>query len=228
MSNRYTGLVAKLIVLLCMPIGGVAQTAAPANSKTLVVAGHSGQAAVVQINGKTYVDVESVARLTGGSLSFQANQTTLTLPAPPASVQPVPAPVVAKPPAFSVEFLKAGIEEMSVIREWRSALVNAVQTNSPVNDDWVSGYRRAADSKLSLAEAAASTVPDQQASVMLRNEFNNMQQMSDQFLTMRKNMNYISPDSFDNNPLDQKILSCSRALGAMAASGQVQDDISCH
>ena len=55
-----------------------------------------------------------------------------------------------------------------------------------------------------------------------------MQQMSDQFLTMRKNMNYISPDSFDNNPLDQKILSCSRALAAMAASGQVQDDISCH
>jgi hypothetical protein len=71
-------------------------------------------------------------------------------------------------------------------------------------------------------------VPDQQAAVMLRTEFNNMQQMSDQFLTMRKNMNYISPDSFDNNPLDQKILSCSRALAAMAASGQVQDDISCH
>lgn len=226
MSNRYTGLVA-MIVLLSVPMGGVAQTAAPANPKTLVVAGHSGQAAVVQIGGKTYVDVESLARLTGGSLSFQANQTTLTLPAAPASPQPAPAPA-AKQPGFSVEFLKAGIEEMSVIREWRSALVNAVQTNSPVNDDWLSGYRRAADSRLSLAEAAASTGPDQQAAVMLRNEFNNMQQMSDQFLTMRKNMNYISPDSFDNNSLDQKILNCSRALAAMAASGQVQDDISCH
>ena len=45
---------------------------------------------------------------------------------------------------------------------------------------------------------------------------------------MKKNMNYISPDSFDNNPLDQKILTCSRALAAMAASGQVQDEISCH
>jgi hypothetical protein len=227
MSNRYTGLVA-MIVLLSVPMDGVVQTAAPANPKTLVVAGHSGQAAVVQINGKTYVDVESLARLTGGSLSFQANQTTLTLPPPPASVQPAPAPVAAKPPGFSVEFLKAGIEEMSVIREWRSALVNAVQTNSPVNDDWISGYRRAADSRLSLAEAAVSTDPDRQAAVMLRNEYNNMQQMSDQFLTMRKNMSYISPDSFDNNPLDQKILSCSRALGAMAASGQVEDDISCH
>ena len=181
MSNRYTGLVAKLIVLL-----GVIDRRGGADGCSIECEDpgggryYSGQAAVVQINGKTYVDVESVARLTGGSLSFQANQTTLTLPAPPASVQPAPAPVAAKPPAFSVEFLKAGIEEMSVIREWRSALVNAVQTNSPVNDDWVSGYRRAADSRLSLAEAAASTVPDQQAAVMLRTEFNNMRQMSDQ------------------------------------------------
>jgi hypothetical protein len=225
MSNRYLG-VLRLIVLLYVPVAGVAQTPAPGG--TLAVAGHAGQVPVVKMNGKTYVDVESLARLTGGSLSFQTNQTTLTLPASPVSPQPTPAPVAAKPPGFSVEFLKAGIEEMSVIREWRSALVNAVQTNSPVNDDWVSGYRRAADSKLTLAEAAAITEPDRQASVMLRNEFNNMQQMSDQFVAMKKNMNYISPDSFDNNPLDQQILSCSRALASMAASGQVQDDISCH
>ncbi len=93
MSNRYMGLVT-MIVLLSVPMGGVlAQTAAPA--KTLVVAGHSGQAPVVRINGKTYVDVESVARLTGGTLSFQANQTTLTLPAAPASPQPAPAPAAA-------------------------------------------------------------------------------------------------------------------------------------
>jgi len=225
MSNRYLGLL-RLIVLLSVPVAGVSQTSAPGG--TLAVAGHAGQTPVVKINGKTYVDLESLARLTGGTLSFQANQTTLTLPSAPASPQPAPAAAPAKQPGFSVEFLKAGIEEMSVIREWRSALVNAVQTNSPVNDDWLSGYRRAADNRLSLAEAAASTGPDQQAAVMLRNEFNNMQQMSDQFLTMRKNMNYISPDSFDNNSLDQKILSCSRALAAMAASGQVQDDISCH
>jgi hypothetical protein len=81
---------------------------------------------------------------------------------------------------------------------------------------------------MALADAAARTEPDRQASAMLRNTFNNMRQMSDQFLQMRQNMNYISPDSFDNNPLDQKILTCSRALADMAASGQVQDEISCH
>jgi hypothetical protein len=223
MNCIYKGFVAMTIALLGVSTAR-AQTAATA--KTLAVAGHAGQAPVVQLNGRTYVDLESLARLTGGSLSFQANQTTLTLPR--SSVQPAPVAPPAAKPGFSVEFLKAGIEEMSVIREWRSALVNAVQTNSPVNDDWISNYRRAADSRLSLAEAAVSTDSDRQAMGMLRTEFNNMQQMSDQFLAMRKNMNYISPDSFDNNPLDQKILSCSRALAAMAATGQVQDEISCH
>ena len=211
-------------MLLFVPIAGVAQTAAAGG--TLAVAGHAGQAPVVKINGKTYVDLESLARLTGGSLSFQATQTTLTLPSAPASAPPAPAP--SPKPAFSVDFLKAGIEARSESREWRIAIVDAVQTNSPVTDDWVSGYRRAADSRLALAEAAASTDPDRQAMAMLRTTFNNMQQMSDQFLSMRKNMNYISPDSFDNNALDQKFLCCSRALDSMAASGQVQYDVSCH
>jgi hypothetical protein len=192
------------------------------------VAGHAGQVPVVQVNGKSYVDLESLARLTGGSLSFHANQTTLTLPSGSARPAPVAAaPPPAPKPALSVEFIKAGIETMAEIREWRIAIVNAVQTNSPVTDDWVSGYRRAAENRLSLARAAARTDPDQQAAAMLQNTFNDMRQMSDQFLQMKQNMSYISPNSFDNNPLDQKILTCSRALASMAASGQVEDEISC-
>ena len=37
--------------------------------------------------------------------------------------------------------MKAGIEEMSVIREWRSALVNAVQNGFAVTDDFAAAYR---------------------------------------------------------------------------------------
>ncbi len=225
MSNKSIPWWPVLLVLLVVPIAGVSQT--PAAGGTLAVAGHAGRVPVVKINGKTFVDVELLARLTGGSLSFQTNQTTLTLPSPPAPPPPAPAPVAPKP-GFSVEFLKAGIEEMAVVREWRVAIVDAVQTNSPISDDWVSGYRRTADNKLQLATAAAGTEYDRQALAMLQNEYNNMKQMSDEFLGMRKNMNYISPDSFDNNPLDQRVLACSRALAAMVASGEVQDEISCH
>ena len=117
---------------------------------------------------------------------------------------------------------------MTVIREWRIAIVNAVQTNSPVTEDWVSSFRRSADSKLALASAAATTESDRKAVDLLRNEFNNMQQLSDHFLALRKSASYTSPDSFDNNPLDQKILSCARSLASMAAANQFQDDTACH
>jgi hypothetical protein len=117
---------------------------------------------------------------------------------------------------------------LTSIREWRVAMVNAIQNNSPVTENWVGGLRRSADSRLQLAVAAASTDSDQRAVELLRNEFANMQQMSDQFLAQHAKANYIAPDSFDSNPQDQKILSCARGLASMAASKQFQDEPSCH
>ena len=215
------------MVSLALPTLSLSQTPPPAQPVgTLTVAGAAGQAPLIQVNGKSYVDVESLARLTGGTLSFQANRITLAFPpaaAPDATLPPKP-----PKPGFSTEFLKAGIEEMSVIREWRSAIVNAVQTNNPVTDDWVSGYRRSAETKLTLASAAIVSDSDRNAFGLLQNEFNNMLQMSERFLTQHRNVSYTSPDSFVNNPEDEKILSCSRALAAMAATGVFQDELSCH
>ena len=58
--------------------------AAP-QSRTLVLAGHSGELPVVEIGGRSYVDVEALARLANGSLSIRGNQIVLTLPSPGAS-----------------------------------------------------------------------------------------------------------------------------------------------
>ena len=92
----------------------------------------------------------------------------------------------------------------------------------------MSGLRRSADAKLQLAIAAATTEPDHKVLDLLRNEFTNMQQMSDELVAMHAKANYISPDSFNNNAADQKILACQRALISMAATKQFQDEISCH
>ena len=219
---------AAVVVLLAVPTTGISQVQpAPQSGGSLSVAGATGQVPLIQINGKSYVDVESLARLTHGSLSFQTNHVTLALPASPGpAVAPVAKAVVK--PGFSTDFLKAGIEEMAVIREWRIAIVNAVQTNNPVTDDWVAGYRRSAENRLALASAAATSDSDRKAFVLLQNEFNNMRQMSDRFLTQHRNVSYTSPDSFDNNAEDEKILSCSKALASMAATGVYQDELSCH
>jgi len=222
MTNKSVRSLAKLVVLLAIPIVGSAQTPQPGG--TLAIAGHSGQAPVIQINGRSYVDIEALAQITNGALSFQSNQITLTLPGSSA-----PAPAQAPPKsAFSSGFLRAGIEEMTVIREWRIAIVNAIKTNNPVTDNWVRPFRVSAESKLALTSAAVATDSDRQALELLRNEFSNMKQLSDQFLQMHKDATYIDPDSLADNSLDQKVLGCARGLAAMASNGQFQDEPSCH
>ncbi len=215
-----------LLVLLCFGFGAAvpAFTQAQQNG-TLVVSGQPGQTQVLQINGRTYVDIEALARLINGSLSFKGNQVTLTLPG---AADSTPPPASQPTSAFSKDFLRAGIEEMSVIREWRSALINAVQNGYPVTDAFVAAYRNQASTSLRLASVAASTDSDHNAFQLLSNEFDNMQKLSNKVLAARKDMNYISADALKDDPLNQQILSCARSLAAMASSGQFQDDGSCH
>lgn len=196
---------------------------------TLLVNGQPGQAAVLQINGRSYVEVEGLARLINGSLRFNGNQIELTLPASAASVPATPERT-SQPgtSAFSKEFLKAGIEEMSVIREWRSAIVNAVQNGYAVTDAFMASYQGQAATNLRLASVAISTDSDRSAYQLLSNEFDTMQKLSNKILAARKNMNYIPTDALKDDPLDQKILNCARSLASMAASGQFLDDGTCN
>ena len=227
MDDTFLRSMAKFTFLLALPLVAAAQ--APRQSGTLTIAGEPDQAAVVRINGKSYVDIESLARITHGSVRFQGTQTILTLPASsgPTGTAALPAQA-SKPPQLSGGFLTAEIEGLTQIREWRVSLVNAIQSNYPVTENWVGALRRSAEAKLQLAVAAATTEPDQKLLELLRNEYTNMQQMSNQFLAMRARLDYISPDTFDNNPLDTKILGCERALASMAATKQFQDEPSCH
>jgi hypothetical protein len=223
------------VVFLIVPGGALSQTTQP--SATLTVNGHSGEAPVIQAGGRSYVDVETLARITNGSIRFNGNQILLTLPAPargarmtvPPTRQAGAAPAApATPAGFSKGFLKAGIEAMAEIREWRSALESAVQYGFPPGDNWINRYSGAAATAISHASAAASTDDDRQGFQLLHNEFNNMQSLSNQMLSRRKSMNYIPPNALQNDPTDQKILACARALGEMAAAGQFQDAAACH
>jgi len=197
--------------------------AAPQN-RTLVVTGHPGELPVVEMGGHFYVNVEALTRLANGSLSFKGNQIVLTLPGPATNVEP------SQPGAsgFSKDFLKAGIEEMEVIREWRSTLKNAIGQGFPVTEDWVDNYRARAEQSLRLVSLAVATDYDRSAFELLTNEFKNMRKLSDRFVEAGKGRVYVSPKSLDDDPLDQKILKCARSLAAMVANSQFVDDGSCH
>jgi len=180
------------------------------------------------MNGRSYIDIEALARLINGSLTLKGDQITLTLPESSGSAPTAAQTTQAANSEFSKDFLKAGIEEMSVIREWRSALVNAVQNGYAVTDDFVAGYRGQATTNLRLVSVAISTDSDRSAYQLLSNELRSMQKLSDKILSARKNMNYISPDALKGDPLDQQILTCARSMAAMAASGHFQDDGTCN
>jgi hypothetical protein len=214
----------RVAIFMALPMAAIAQTPQPAG--TLIIAGQQDQAPIVKINGKSYVDIESLARITHGSVRFQGSQTILTLPVSGSTAAATAQP--ARTPQLSEGYLSAEIEALNQIREWRASLAGAVQNNYPVTENWIGGLRRTADAKLQLAIAAATTDPDQKAVELLRNDFAAMLEISDQFLAMHTKANYTPPDSFDNNALDQKILSCQKALLSMAATKQFQDDPSCH
>ncbi len=211
-----------LTALSMLPANGHGQTAP--KGPRLTIAGHTGEAQLLEVNGKLYIEVQALARLTQGTLSFKADQTILTLPPADANVQPSTPHGEA---GFSIAFAQLGIEEMSVIREWRSAVVSAVQNNTPVSEDWLTAQHRLAEKGLSLAFAAASTDDDRNASPLLSGEFNNMQKLSELYLSVRKQAAYISPDTFGSNPLEQQILNCARDFVAMTQSQEFQDQPGC-
>jgi hypothetical protein len=238
---RTTVLAAMLVVSMTGIATGMAQDSAQsaqtaqsqgaaAQGSVLVVSGHNGTVPVIHRNGRWYAEVEGLARVTGGTLGFQGSRIVLTLPtaaaAPPVQVaQAAPAPNTG----FSREFLTAGVEQMTVIREWRSAVENAVRTNSPVDESWVSYYRRTAQDKMGLATAAATTDADRKALPLLQSEMGMIGQLTDRFLALRKTLTYVDPTALDNDPLDQKITACAQGMAAMAVPGGPFEDVTaCH
>ena len=219
-STLYAAILATLLLLLA---NGDAQT--PQKGSTFTIAGHAGEAKLLQIDGKSYVEIETLARLTKGTLSFKDNRTTLTL-SPSETVAQASAPHVKA--GFSRAFIQAGIEEMSVIREWRIAIVSAVQNNVPVSVEWASAQHRQAEKNLALASAAVSTDDDRSAYPLLSAEFNNMQKLSDLYLAMRTRSTAMSPDTFDNTSLEEQILSCARGFVSMTENHEFQDQAACH
>ena len=194
--------------------------------QTLIVNGQPTPISVVQMNGHSYVDLEALARVANGSLIFNGNQITLTLPG--TGVTPAPASAnLASNSEFSKGFMRAGIEQMTIIREWRTALANAIQNGFPITEDWLSAYRSQATTGLRLSFVAISTDSDRNAYRLLNSEFENMKLLSNNYVAMRQSMQFIAPDSLANDPLNQKILDCAHSMAAMAANGQFVDDGSC-
>jgi hypothetical protein len=194
-------------------------------STSLTIDGQTGQAKVIQVQGRNYVEVDGLARISGGAIRFAGNQIVLTLPGSSAATATAAA---AQPAAgFSKEFLNSGIEAMAQVREWHAALRNAIERGYPLSAEWLDGFRRNSQESLRLAGVAATTDMDRKALPLLTNEFNNMGALSDKYMQMTKSMNYIAPNALSSDPLEQKLVACGRSLSGMVSSNQFADDGAC-
>src|SRR5690349_13262256 len=101
-----------LIVLYFHPLS-IAQP--DEQARTLVVQGQTGQVPVVRVNGRPFVDLQSLAEVTNGSLNFKANRIILTFPAAAGST-PIPSEPAAprNESGLSREFTKEGIETIAL------------------------------------------------------------------------------------------------------------------
>jgi len=208
-------------IFLALPFIMSAQS--PPQTQTLLVNGQAGKTTVVHANGRTYVDIEALAQIGNGSFAIKDNQISLTLP-PPSS-----APAGQPPtPGFSKDFPSAAIESLAAVREWRTAIATAIRNSISVTDSWVSAFQSQANDSLRQASVAAITATDHATLQLLTNEYNNMQKWSDQIIAARANLQYMSSEEVSSDPLFQQIRTCSHSLAAMIASGQFQDEPSCH
>ena len=203
----------------------------------LVVDGHSGQAEVIQKDGRAYVDLQSLAEIANGSLSFNGNRIILSIRArdtpPPTSEAPTDLThSPADDSALSREFMRAGIEEIATMRGWASTMAYAIQNNYQVTEEWAAKYREQAASDLRLASSAASTDGDRNALQLLTNEFEAVREWSNKLVEAKKSMDTakyaLSPGALRNEALSQKIISCGHFLAKMLGSSSFQNDPSCH
>ena len=189
---------------------------------SLAINGQQGSAKVVQVQGHNYVDVDGLARLTNGSISFKGAQILLTLPTGAALSS---APV--QPTGLSKDFMSAGIEAMASIREWHSALRTAIERGVPLTTGWLDNYQAQAQNAVNLASVPISTDSDKAAFGVITQVYNNMRALTDKYVQLNKSQTYFAPDSLQSDPLDQKIVSCGHTLAAMSSAKQFVDDGAC-
>ena len=215
----------KLIFSLFL-LSGTAMAQPDRKTQTLSINGHTGEAAVYQIDGKTYVDLESLVRIANGSMSFQGNQIILHLPVSESDTN-----ASGSNNNMSQDFMRASLQALAVLKDWTSTLAYGIQHGVPGDGSrMVVFHDRAADA-LRQAKVAANSNADQDALHLLTNQFNAVSAWSDKLVGERKRMDTgkysLTPDSLKNDETYQKISSCTRFLSTMLPNGEFQDDYAC-
>ena len=196
--------------------------------KVLVVNGKTIESPVVQIGGRSYVDIETLAQITNGVIAVQPDRIVLTIPIATSSAPSSPPP---PPEGISKEFAREAIGLLAEMREWRGAIGTTRTYNVPFTGTWPQDYHDRVEADLQRVAVTASTASDQEALQLLRNEFENLSNWVNSVIAERQALNAtktVDPNMMQNDQALAKISSCSNFLSSMLVSGVFADSPSCH
>jgi hypothetical protein len=196
------------------------------SDKKLMVNGKNTGVTVLQADGRFYVDVETLARITRGTVTVEPTQVLLTIPR---------ASVDASPPQttdeLSKEFVSAAVVALSEMKEWKGALQTMITYGFAIDGSGAQIYREQAETSLTQAMVAASTNADRSALQLLSNEFAHLAKWENDVLADRKALNSaktLDPNALQDDPELAKISSCGRFLNKMLVSRAFADNSSCY
>ncbi len=183
-----------------------------------------------QINGRSYVDIESLAQATNGVFTVEAHRILLTIP--PSDTGNAAGAVPAQPPqGLSRDFAAAAIAELAEMREWRGAIRAMITYGLAVSETWAQSFQDQVQVGLQQAGVAATTEADRNALQLLRNEAGLLTSWANGVYAARQALNgatTVDPNALQNDPALAKIRACGQFLNGMLVTGAFADDPSCH
>jgi hypothetical protein len=195
-------------------------------AKKLLVNGKTVGAAVLQFNGRSYVDIETLAQITNGSVTFEPNQIVLTIPN---SNSDATSPQTTR--GLSKDFSSAAIAAVADMKEWKGALGTMATFGLAVDGTWAQAYHDRVETSLAQASVAASTNSDHNALQLLSNQFANLSKWASDVVAERQVLNgarAVNPNALLNDPVLVKFSNCGRFLSTMLVSGVFVDNSSCN
>ena len=209
-------------LILALGAGLLAQGAP---DRILVVNGRDTTAVVRQIDGHSYVELETLAQLTKGVITVEPTRIVLTIPAAPPAPASTPPPATGSaagpsqtasvPPGVSVgltrDFARTAIAELAEMREWRGAIGTMVTYGLAVSGGWAQEYHERVQAGLMQATIAATSESDQNAVQLLNNEFNRLAGWAADVIAARQALNgakTVDPNALQNDAVLAKITEC--------------------
>jgi hypothetical protein len=222
--KRFVSLKRVVLLGVVLSLGGVL-LAQRAPDKKLILNGKATSAAVLQMDGHSYVDVEALAQITNGSVKIEAGQVVLTIPN-----SNFDANTAQVTPGLSREFASAAIATLAEMKEWKGGLGAMVTFGLAVDGSWAQIYHERVQTSLEQATVAASTNSDHNALQLLNTQYANLAKWESMVVAERQDHNgarTVAANSLRDDPVLIKFSSCGRFLSAMLGSGIFSDNPNC-